>query len=565
MLVRIMKLNRLYALFALMTMLFAACGELGIENPNPDSETPTPHLTVDVEGIISMDAEGGDVEVSYTITEPVEGLALEVTTAQDWIGDITIDEATVTFYVDVNNSAEQRVGMVTLAYGEESITLGIVQACAEVSDDVKFSIISDRKMSFASKGGYGTISYTIEDADEINAQPSADVDADWVCIDEVTAEAVNFTVGRNNETKQRSTKITLSYKGSELTVFVDQAAASNEVTLKVDKSVVKSGEAVAFTVIYEEEDVTADATIHANYTNVEVSNPYTPTESGDMSFYAKYNGIKSKICSVTVTPAYAPDFPVDAAPDSYDFNQRMLIVDHTGLGCAYCPGVKQAIHDTQEKAEYKDKFNVVYAYTFSSNEICYSSAARTLWNYYVGVCSTGDKLTGYPSFTTNYCFNYTGKYNLEQRIDDLWVENPAASIAYAAKIEDDKIVVSVSVKSSVSQNYKLSLWVLENNINATQTAATASWMHIHNSVMRDAPTGVSNSDISGIDFGYVEAGTTMSRILEFDLFAANTWKKENFSLIAILSAANEDYNGKYEVVTTAMCDFGSSVGFDYKK
>jgi hypothetical protein len=57
----------------------------------------------------------------------------------------------------------------------------------------------------------------------------------------------------------------------------------------------------------------------------------------------------------------------------------------------------------------------------------------------------------------------------------------------------------------------------------------------------------------------------MSRVLEFDLFAANTWKKENFSLIAILSAANEDYNGKYEVVTTAMCDFGSSVGFDYKK
>ena len=328
---------------------------------------------------------------------------------------------------------------------------------------------------------------------------------------------------------------------------------------------VKSGEQVTFTVIYEEEDVTADATIHANYTNEELSNPYTTTESGELSFYAKYNGLKSKICCVTVTPAYAPEHPVDANPESYDFNQRMLIVDHTGLGCAYCPGVKQAIHDTQEKAEYKDKFNVVYAYTFSSNEVCYSAAARTLWNYYVGICSTGDKLTGYPSFTTNYCFNYTGKYQLEQRIDDLWDENPAASIAYAAKIVDDKIGVSASVKSSVSQQYKLSLWVLENDIYAKQTAATAEWMHTHSSVMRDAPTGVSNSDISGIDFGYVEAGTTLSRIFEFDLFCASHWKRENFSLIAILSAPSEEYNGKYEVVTTSMCDFGSEVGFDYKR
>ena len=512
-----------------------------------------------------MGAEGGDVTIAYTLTDPVEDVVLEATTEQDWIGNISVGAEAVTLFVDVNNSAEHRVGMVTLVYGQESITLAVQQDAAEVDGDVVFNVTSDRKVAFTSKGGYGAISYTIEDAEATDAKPSAEVDADWVRIDDITAEVVNFTVGRNTKTTKRSTKITLSYKGSVLTVFVDQDAASNEVTLRVDKSVVKSGEAVTFTVIYDEEDVTADATIHANYTNEEVSNPYTTTESGDLSFYAKYNGIKSKICSVAVTPAYAPEFPVDANPESYDFNQRMLIVDHTGLGCAYCPGVKQSIHDTQEKAEYKDKFNVVYAYTFSSNEVCYSSAARTLWNYYVGVCSSGDKLTGYPSFTTNYCFNYTGKYNLEQRIDDLWVENPAASIAYAAKIEGDKIVVSASVKSSVSQNYKLSLWVLENDIYANQTAATADWMNTHSSVMRDAPTGVSSSNIAGIDFGYVEAGTTMSRVLEFDLFCANFWKKENFSLIAILSAANENYNGKYEVVTTAMCDFGSSVGFDYKK
>ena len=554
-----MKLRRLYALLALVAVLFASCGEPVNETPQPTA----PHLLVDIEGIISIDAEGGEVEINYTIENPVEGLELEATSTSDWIGDIAVGES-VSLFVDVNHTTQSRVGMVTLTYGQESVTVGIEQEGATSGSEILFEITSERKMAFNSKGGEGTILYTLK-GEDATMLPEITSNEEWLTIDNVTSTEATFSVERNRATEKRNAKISVNYMGTEHTVFVDQDAASDEVTLRVDRAVVKSGETVAFTVIYEEEDVTADATIHANYTNEEVANPYTTTESGELSFYAKYNGIKSKICSVTVTPAYAPEFPEDANPESFDFNQRMLIVDHTGLGCAYCPGVKQAIHDTQEKAQYKDKFNVVYAYTFSSNEVCYSSAARTLWNYYVGVCSTGDKLTGYPSFTTNYCFNYTGKYQLEQRIDDLWEENPAASIAYAAEIVDDKIVVSASVKSSVAQNYKLSLWVLEDDIYAKQTNASAEWMHTHSSVMRDAPTGVSSSDISGIDFGYIEAGAMLSRILEFDLFCANSWKKENFKLIAVLSAPSEQYGGKYEVVTTAICEFGSSVGFDYKR
>ena len=552
-------------------MLFAACGEQAVE-PGTSQPIPEPdaqHLSVGVEGIINMEAAGGTVDIPYTITDPVEGLEVEATTAQDWIGDISVDAESVSLFVDVNNSAEQRVGTITLVYGGESITLAIQQAGAEVSEDVTFNITSDRKMSFVAKGGKGVITYTIEDAEDAESKPTAEVDADWVRIDEITAEAVNFTVGRNTETSKRSTKITLSYKGSELTVFVDQEAASNEVTLKVDKTMVKSGDAVTFTVIYEDEDVTASSTIHANYTNEEVANPYTTSESGDLSFYAKYNGIKSKLCSITVTPAYAPEFPVDANPESYDFNQRLLMVDHTGLGCGYCPYMKEAIKEAENNANYKDKFNVVYSYSYSSSEVCYTSTSKTLFSYYQNVCSTstiGMYLTGYPSITMNYNHNTAGNYNMvTSQINEVWDANPTASIALAAKIEGEKIVISASVKSSKTQNVKLALWVLEDDINATQSNATASWMHTHHSVLRDAPTGVSKTDISGVDFGYVEANTTMSRVMEFDLFAASSWKRENFKVIAIISAPSEKYDNKYEVVNTAICEFGSSIGFDYKK
>lgn len=564
-------MKRLYTLFAFVALLFASCAEQAAQTGNiplpPD--TPMPHLSVDVQGIITMEAEGGVVAIPYTITDPVEGLEVEATTEQDWIGDISVEAESVSLFVDVNNSAEQRVGTITLAYGEESITLAVQQAGAEASEDVMFNITSDRKMPFTAKGGKGVITYTIEDAEDAESKPTAEVDADWVRIDEITAEAVNFTVGRNAETSKRSTKITLSYKGSELTVFVDQEAASNEVTLKVDKTMVKSGDVVTFTVIYEDEDVTASSTIHANYTNEEVANPYTTSESGDLSFYAKYNGIKSKLCSITVTPAYAPEFPVDANPESYDFNQRLLMVDHTGLGCGYCPYMKEAIKEAENNANYKDKFNVVYSYSYNSSEVCYTSTSKTLFSYYQNVCSTstiGMYLTGYPSITMNYNHNTAGNYNMvTSQINEVWDANPTASIALAAKIEGEKIVISASVKSSKTQNVKLALWVLEDDINATQSNATASWMHTHHSVLRDAPTGVSKTDISGVDFGYVEANTTMSRVMEFDLFAANSWKRENFKVIAIISAPSEKYDNKYEVVNTAICEMGSSIGFDYKK
>ena len=558
-------MRRLFALLSMLVLVFVACDNDFSDTNTPN--TPSPKLSVDIEGVITIGAAGGDVAIPYTIVEPDATLTLEATSANEWIGDIVVGES-VTLFVDVNHTAQQRIGMVTLSYGQESITVGIMQEGATADSSVVINVTSERKVVFTSKGGEGVITYTIEGG-EAGVLPSATSNREWLTIGAITESAVNFTVERNTAVEKRNAKITLGYLGTELTVFVDQDAASNEATLTVDKSMVKSGEQVTFTVTYEGEDVTEASTIHANYTNEEVVNPYTASESGDLSFYAKYNGIKSKLCIVTVVPAYAPEFPVDANPESYDFNQRMLLVDHTGLGCGYCPYMKEAIKEAENNANYKDKFNVVYAYSYSSNEVCYTSTSKTLFNYYKGVCSTstiGMYLTGYPSLTSNYNHNTAANYNMVQsQINELWDANPSASIALAAKIEGDKIVVSASVKSSKTQNVKLSLWVLEDDITATQSNATASWMHNHHSVLRDAPTGVSATDISGVDFGYIEANSTMSRVMEFDLVTASSWKKENFKVIAIISAPSAKYDNKYEVVNTAMCKMDSSIGFDYKK
>ena len=135
----------------------------------------------------------------------------------------------------------------------------------------------------------------------------------------------------------------------------------------------------------------------------------------------------------------------------------------------------------------------------------------------------------------------------------------------ATKRDGNKLVVNAAVKSSKDQHLKIALWLIEDGVYATQSNATASWMHTHHNVMRDGITGISSTDIAGVEFGYVNAYTTYERVMNFDLFIGSSWNINNCKLIAIISAPSSKYDGKYEVVNTAICEIGGSIGFDYKK
>ena len=511
-----------------------------------------------------MPAEGGNAEIEYVIDTVVEGGKLTATTTTEWITNIEVND-TVTLTIDANMEHSNRIGMVTLSYATTSIVVGIDQDGRPINENATFVINSERTMEFDAAGGNGAISYTITGGDE-GDKVAAESNEEWIEILDIDSDTVGFKVAQNTKTSTREGIITLNYGSNSNTVQIKQAAATTELTLTADRGVVRLGESVSFTATFANNDVTASSKIVEYYTRKEIPNPYTPTEISELSVIAEYNGYTSKIVTVNVVSSDTPLLPEDSAPESYDFNQRILLIDHTGAGCGYCPAAKEAFNVAEESANYKDKFNVVYAYSFDgSNTACYSSASKTLWNYFVQVCSTGDYLTGYPSFTTNYCFNYTGKYNVIDRINEFWDKNVSASLALATKRDGNKLVVNAAVKSSKDQHFKLSLWLLEDDIYATQAGATASWMHTHHNVMRDAITGISKSDIAGVDFGYVAANSTYERVMTFDLFVGSSWNINNCKLIAIISAPSTKYNGKYEVVTTTICDLDGSVGFDYKK
>ena len=74
---------------------------------------------------ITYDATSG--EIAYTIDNTVAGVALEATTTADWISDIVVDAAAITFTTTANEGTEDRTATITLTYGEVTEEVTVTQ------------------------------------------------------------------------------------------------------------------------------------------------------------------------------------------------------------------------------------------------------------------------------------------------------------------------------------------------------------------------------------------------------------------------------------------------------
>jgi phage gp45-like len=88
-------------------------------------------------------------------------------------------------------------------------------------------------------------------------------------------------------------------------------------------------------------------------------------------------------------------------------------------------------------------------------------------------------------------------------------------------------------------------------------------MSTHNNAIRASYAAVSQTDISGKDWGYVAAETTSRKVFEMKI-EDNRVVKANCKVLVIIAAKDANYNDKYEVVNTTMCDLGESKPFEYR-
>ena len=143
-------------------------------------------------------------------------------------------------------------------------------------------------------------------------------------------------------------------------------------------------------------NVTANAVIFdKTHDFSQVENPFTPTEDGEYTFYAVVGDAISNDIKVVVTPT-VPALPEDNDAANTSFKHRILLVDHTGTHCGYCPQMMKALKEVAETGDYHSKYHEAMAHTYNNSDPSYSVAAEAVTSFY-GV-------NDYP--TLNYNFAY---------------------------------------------------------------------------------------------------------------------------------------------------------------
>ena len=119
----------------------------------------------------------------------------------------------------------------------------------------------------------------------------------------------------------------------EITPPIQAPEVTEPITLSANRDVIELGESVEFIVTQAGKDVTASSVIYNLAPYAEVSNPFTPTKTGEYSFYAENGSERSEAISVTVTE------PSSTLPNKYQrwigtyiaTTYQALVYDENGI------------------------------------------------------------------------------------------------------------------------------------------------------------------------------------------------------------------------------------------
>ena len=335
--------------------------------------------------------------------------------------------------------------------------------------------------------------------------------------------------------------------------------------IKANKERITIGDEVAFTVTMDGVDVTAAETLEIyetkNYSIV--SNPYKPTELGKHEFYAMYGSLVTEKHAVVEVMPVMENIPEDPQPENTTFNHRILLIDHTGSGCGYCPQMMTVLRQLSEDDNYKTKYNEVSAHygSLATYDNAKSDAAAIVGG------NIAAYVEGFPAVTYNFLERtpiYDRNLNIVKReVDKLWNKDGAeAGITAAATLGANKVTVNYEVKSAKEQEYRVSVWLLESDIYSNQTGASADWQYYAQHAIRNITGYVGPNDLSGDSIGTIAVGETAPGTADLAIISSS-WVPENMDVLVIVSAPSEKFNGKFEVVNTALCPVGGTVEYEY--
>ncbi len=332
---------------------------------------------------------------------------------------------------------------------------------------------------------------------------------------------------------------------------------TGDIKLTADKTAVKMGETVTFTVTDSEgQDVTSQANIYDGDFN-SVGSQVTFNESGSYEFFATVGSANSNYLTIIVM-AEVPEVPADPQPENFTFNHRGLVIDQTGVNCGYCPGATDQLK-TLENTEWHQYYNEVtcHAGSYAGGDPGNSAAANALNQF------QSSMISGYPCILVNfYGEPYSYGYQDIIKVLQNYVQKDGVDVGISLAVAGDEscVYAAAQVKSGVAKEYKITAWLLESNIySPNQAGAIKDYHKIYNNALRNMSHEYSKTNVQGDSYTF-EANEVKDLAFELEMIS-NKWKLENMSVLVIVSA--KDANGRWEVANSAVCKINEAKEFEY--
>ena len=222
-----MKLRNLFYALLAVPMVFVACDEAPVEEPNgpnnPGGGDQTEAvLTLTSEATMEFAAAGDEGEITFTLENAKEGVNLGVACDQIWV--LVNDPAeTITFTVEANDG-EAREAKITVSYETKSFEVTIKQAAK--GEDPKpavpeLTLTSEDTMNLDCTLQEAVITYTLENPIQ-GQEVKAKANVDWISSFIVRDSEISFVVAANAG-EAREGKITVEYGILNFEVTVKQS------------------------------------------------------------------------------------------------------------------------------------------------------------------------------------------------------------------------------------------------------------------------------------------------------------------------------------------------------
>ena len=306
-------------------------------------------------------------------------------------------------------------------------------------------------------------------------------------------------------------------------------------------------------VMLGEEDVTEKATVKMNESLTDVRK-FVTTKEGAYVFYAVYQGKVSQKITVTA---------VQDGNRIMEYRHRVLMVQHTGTWCAWCPRATMDIYTFTQTDADADDVVFIAAHSGDVFDNAYSSAITST----VGV-------TGFPAITVNLKntqvtttadLNQGAKYIRAATNTALRTEAHAGIEAQVSQPDaSGNIAVTGNLYVNTSARYRIMAWLVEDNLYARQNnnyggSFNQEFLNNHNNVVRAGSSSTPQGDflVSG---GQLLEGSHVP--FNCTIRTAEAGIKDFNNCRVVVAATYSGNGGPFYVDNVIQCQLGGKVDLE---